>query len=248
MKTRKLLRKATLCFLVTVMLLPVSPAMALAEEKYISSVGSFDSLIEYRYAYSGTGTVNLYQYASDAVESTIPDGAKIALHTAMTERGRSFVKFGSLSGWINDSEMRTSPPKDLAVLEPDEANFQYIVRDTGRRDDTAKWTKDFEGKVDLGDLAAGTLVAVYEIKGGKAFISFGEGEGWVSAYHLSSSADTDERKPGSGGKADQAAIPEPGEPAESVNESSQSTNNEKVQTEPSPSVAPESTAAPAVQP
>lgn len=240
MKTRKLLRKATFGFLITVLLLPVFLANALAEEKSIPSDGHVDSLIQYRYAYSGTGTVNLYQYASDAVESTIPDGAKIALHTAMTERGRSFVKFGSLSGWINDSEMRTSPPKDLAVLEPDEAKYHYIVRDTGRRDDTAKWTKDFEGKVDLGDLVAGTLVAVYEIKGGKAFISFGEGEGWVSAYHLSSSVDS--------GKADQTADPEPGEPAESDNESSQSANNEKVQAEPGPSVAPDSTDAPGVQP
>lgn len=240
MKTRKSLRKATLRFLVTVFLLPAFLTIALAEEKYISDDGSVDSLIEYRYAYSGTGTVNLYQYASDTVESTLPDGAKIALHTAMTERGRSFVKFGSLSGWINDSEMRTSLPKDTAVLEPDEAKYHYIVRDIGRRDDTAKWTKDFEGTVGLGDLAAGTLVAVYEIKGGKAFISFGEGEGWVSAYHLSSSADS--------GKADQVAHTDPDELAESGIESSQSTSNEKLQAEPGPSAAPESTDAPAVQP
>lgn len=240
MKTRKLLRKSTLCFLVIVLLLPIFLSNILAEEKNTSSDGSVNSMVVYRYAYSGTGTVNLYQYASDTVESTLPDGAKIALHTTMTERGRSFVKFGSQCGWVNDSEMRTSPPKDVAVLEPDDAKYHYIVGDTGRRGGTAKWTKDFEGTFDLGNLAAGTLVAVYEIKGEKAFISFGEGEGWVSAYHLSGSVGSD--------KADQVAHIDPDELAESGHESSQSTNNETVQAVPDPSAAPESTAAPAVQP
>ncbi|MBE5800835.1 MAG: SH3 domain-containing protein [Clostridiales bacterium] len=180
------LTRATLSVMFSLMLAFSAVPAAHAQESIAAESAAHEdithAIVAYHYAYDPSGSVNLYGKGGYACIGTLDSGSYVAVTDAQ-EDGRTFVVFGSKSGWVRSSDLYAEMPQDI---QPRNQQVQlYLTPVPGEETDLIPVYTDSSAAAKLCALPVGTPVTVHQQENGLLRITYSTWEGWVYASNLS---------------------------------------------------------------